>query len=200
MLSIVNLRLSQILVPSVVLALVAAPTLSAQSAFSRGEKPFAAISRMFLPHENRDSLVELARDQIGTRYKWGASAPGKAFDCSGLVQWVMANFDLDLPRTSREQATLGREVPRDASKLLPGDLLFFGKGRSVDHVGIYVGEGRYVHASNSRKGVVESILPRSTSTWWKGARRLFTNEEDVASGVNQVLRSPVLLPASTIGA
>lgn len=150
---------------------------------------------MFLPHENRDSLIDMARDQIGTRYKWGASAPGKAFDCSGLVQWLLANFDVELPRTSREQARIGLEVPRDPSKLLPGDLLFFGKGRAVDHVGIYIGEGRYVHASNSRKGVIESNLPRTTSTWWKGARRLFTSEEEIESSVNQLLRSPVLLSA-----
>lgn len=190
-----TLRFPPALLAVVFLAAAPAPLLHAQSSFARADKPFTAISRMFLPHENRDSLIDMARDQIGTRYKWGASAPGKAFDCSGLVQWLLANFEVDLPRTSREQATIGREVPRDPSQLLPGDLLFFGKGRAVDHVGIYVGEGRYVHASNSRKGVIESNLPRTSSSWWKGARRLFTSEEEVESDVNKLLRSPVLLPA-----
>ena len=86
----------------------------------------------------------------------GAKAPGKAFDCSGLVQWVMAAFNLELPRTSREQAKAGIEVPKDPTKLLPGDLLYFGKGKSVTHIGIYVGEGRYVHASNPKTGVIEN--------------------------------------------
>ncbi len=190
-----TLRLPPALLATALLAVAPAPLLHAQSSFARADKPFSAISRLFLPHENRDSLIDMARDQVGTRYKWGASAPGKAFDCSGLVQWLLANFDVALPRTSREQARIGLEVPRDPSQLLPGDLLFFGKGRGVDHVGIYIGEGRYVHASNSRKGVIESNLPRTSSAWWKGARRLFTNEEEIEAGVNQLLRSPVLLPA-----
>jgi hypothetical protein len=177
---------------ALLLALPATP-LVAQRSFSRGEKPFAAISRIFLPNAERDSLVDLARDQIGTRYRWGASAPGKAFDCSGLVQWLMANFDVALPRTSREQARVGVAVPRDPAELLPGDLLFFGKGRGVDHVGIYVGDGRYVHASNSRKGVIESALPTASSAWWKAARRLFTNEEEVPRSVVKLLESPTLV-------
>lgn len=189
-----TLRRTPALLAAAVLLAAPAPLLHAQTAFARADKPFTAISRLFLPHENRDSLIDMARDQIGTRYRWGASAPGKAFDCSGLVQWLLGNFDVDLPRTSREQSKVGRAVPRDPSKLLPGDLLFFGKGRVVDHVGIYVGEGRYVHASNSRKGVIESKLPRTSSSWWKGARRLFTNEEDVVADVGQILRSPVMLP------
>lgn len=170
--------------------------LAAQSSFSRGEKPFATISRMFLPSNARDSLVDLAREQIGTRYRWGASAPGTAFDCSGLVQWLMANFSVELPRTSREQSRIGLEIPRDPNELLPGDLLFFGTGRVVNHVGIYVGDGRYVHASNSRRGVVESKLPSRTSSFWKGARRLFTHQDEVPATIAQVLTSPIVVRAT----
>ena len=154
-------------------------TLSAQSGgFSKSEKPFATISKMFLKAPAEDSLVQLTRDQVGLRYKMGAKAPGKAFDCSGLVQWVMAKFNLDVPRTSREQSKLGLEVPKDASQLRPGDLLFFGKGKKVDHVGIYVGDGKFVHAANRRKGVIESSLPtgRWATNWWKGVRRVFDRE------------------------
>lgn len=177
-------------------ALGASRPLAAQSSFSRGEKPFATISRMFLPTSARDSLVDLARDQIGTRYRWGASAPGKAFDCSGLVQWLMANFSVELPRTSREQSRIGMEIARNPDELLPGDLLFFGTGRVVNHVGIYVGNGRYVHASNSRRGVVESNLPSRTSTFWKGARRLFTHQDEVPSTIAQVLTAPAVVRAT----
>jgi cell wall-associated NlpC family hydrolase len=162
--------------------------LAAQSSFSRGEKPFASISRMFIRESARDSLVSLATSQVGTRYRWGASTPGTAFDCSGLVQWLMANFNLVLPRTSRDQAREGLEIPKDPSQMLPGDLLYFAQGRSVDHVGIYIGDGKYVHAASSRKGVVISNLPtgRARDTWWRGVRRLFTHPEDVFSFAEQL--------------
>jgi cell wall-associated NlpC family hydrolase len=170
---------------AVVTFLVTLPAspLVAQSLFSRSEKPFASISRLFLRSAQRDSLVQLATSQVGTRYRWGASTPGTAFDCSGLVQWVMASFNLEVPRTSRAQARLGLEVPKDPSKMLPGDLLYFAGGRSVDHIGIYIGDGKFVHAANRRKGVVVSALPtgRSRDTWWRGVRRVFTHPEEIAT-------------------
>ncbi len=158
-----------------------ATPLTAQSAFSRSEKPFATISRIFLGSQGRDSLVTLVQSQVGARYRWGASVPGKAFDCSGLVQWLMANFDVELPRTSREQAHTGLEIPKDPDQLLPGDLLFFGRGKTVSHVGVYIGEGKFVHAANRKLGVVVSSLPTGSKarTWWKGVRRLFTSEEEL---------------------
>ncbi len=170
--------------PALLAAVLAASSpvsASAQSAgFSRDEKPFTTISKMFAKDAPSDSLVTLAKAQIGTRYKLGAKAPGKAFDCSGLVQWVMAAFNLDLPRTSREQAKAGIEVPKDPTQLRPGDLLYFGKGKTVSHIGIYVGDGKYVHAANRRTGVVEAALPTGTraKTWWKGARRIFGGADD----------------------
>lgn len=141
------------------------------------EKPFAALSRTLLG--GRDSLVRLARQQVGLKYKLGAVKPGLAFDCSGLVKWIMAAFDLKVPRTAAEQARLGTPVPRDTAHLLPGDLLFFGRGQRVTHIGIYVGEGKYVHAANRRKGVIESQVSAPSSRWWKGARRVIP-EEDLA--------------------
>lgn len=162
--------------------LVAQSSSRTTSNFSRTEKPFASISRLFMRNTERDSLVELATAQVGTRYRWGASAPGTAFDCSGLVQWLMSNFDIVLPRTSRDQARLGREIPKDPSQMLPGDLLYFADGRTVDHIGIYIGDGKFVHAANRRKGVVVSALPtgRSRDTWWRGVRRVFAHPEEIA--------------------
>jgi cell wall-associated NlpC family hydrolase len=126
----------------------------------------------------RDSLVDLARSQVGLKYKLGAKAPGKAFDCSGLVQWLLSKFEVQVPRTSREQAKQGIPVAKDPSQLLPGDLLYFGRGKAVTHIGIYVGDGKYVQAANRRQGVVETPLPtgRAASTWWKGVRRLFEHD------------------------
>jgi cell wall-associated NlpC family hydrolase len=154
------------------------PTLAAAQESSRAlvpipatpEKPFAALSRVLLG--GRDSLVQLTRQQVGLKYRLGAVKPGLAFDCSGLVKWIMEAFDLDLPRTAAEQAKLGIAIPKDTAQLLPGDLLFFGRGKRVTHVGIYVGDGKYVHAANRRKGVIESIVSSPNSRWWKDARRV----------------------------
>jgi len=137
---------------------------------AKAEKPFAALSRALLG--GRDSLVSLARQQVGLKYRLGAVSPGLAFDCSGLVKWVMEAFDVQLPRTAAQQARLGIEVPKDPARMLPGDLMFFGRGKRVTHIGIYVGEGKYVHAANRRKGVVESELARTLPRWWKGVRRV----------------------------
>jgi cell wall-associated NlpC family hydrolase len=151
------------------LACLAAP-LASRGLLAQSARPFEALSRSLLA--GRDSLVELTKQQVGLKYRLGAVKPGLAFDCSGLVKWVMAAFDVHLPRTAAEQARLGIEVPKDTAQLLPGDLLFFGKGKRVTHIGIYVGDGKYVHAANRRKGVIESDVAKLTSRWWKGARRV----------------------------
>jgi hypothetical protein len=159
-------------------AVVALVLLSAVPAFAQdeeaevAEKPFSLMSRML--GGKTDSVAALAREQVGLKYRYGARQPGKAFDCSGLVQYVMSKFDLSLPRTARDQAKVGTEVPKDERELKPGDLLYFGRGKSVTHIGIYVGDGRYVHAANRRKGVIESPLPKGTrrTRFWRGVRRL----------------------------
>jgi len=140
-------------------------------------KPFEELSRTLLA--GRDSLVRLTRQQVGLKYRFGAKQPGIAFDCSALVQWIAGLFGSDLPRTAAQQARTGLEIPKDTSHLLPGDLLLFGKGKRVDHIGIYVGEGRYVHAANRRKGVIESELARARPSYWKSARRIFLDTDSI---------------------
>lgn len=141
------------------------------------DKPFAAMSRTLLA--GRDSLVHLAKGQVGLRYRWGAEKPGLAFDCSGLMKWLLAAFDFHLPRTAAQQAKVGTPIPRDTAQLLPGDLLLFGRGRRVTHIGIYVGEGKYVHAANRRKGIIESEIAQAKPAWWKGARRLLVDPDSL---------------------
>lgn len=162
---------------------VASPVAAQSPEFSATESPFATISHMLMKPAQRDSLVDLARSQVGLKYRLGAKTPGKAFDCSGLVQWLLGKFDLSIPRTSREQAKQGVPIAKDPSQLLPGDLLFFGRGTRVTHVGIYVGEGKYVQAANRRAGIVETPLPtgRAASTWWKGVRRMFDHDTSTSS-------------------
>jgi cell wall-associated NlpC family hydrolase len=133
----------------------------------------------------RDSVVALARAQIGSRYRHGGSTPRAGFDCSGLVQYVMARVSMILPRTARQQASIGVAVERDTSQLRPGDLLTFSardRG-AVSHVGIYVGAGRFVHASSVAGRVIESPLfrpPAPKIKVWTGVRRIPWWSEELA--------------------
>jgi cell wall-associated NlpC family hydrolase len=130
--------------------------------------------------ELRDSIVAIARAQLGTPYRLGGESPGKAFDCSGLVRYVLAALRLDLPRTAHEQAQVGENLARDTRGLRPGDLISFGRGKRVTHIGIYVGDGRVVHASTSQRRVVESSM-ESERSWfqrrWMGAHRLLAVQD-----------------------
>ena len=143
-------------------------------------KPFSAASASV--RSLRDSLVRLARAQVGTKYIHGGTSPDRGFDCSGLVRYVMGALDVSMPRTARQQATSGREIARDPSRLRPGDLLTFGKSRrGVSHVGIYVGGGRYVHASSGAGRVIESDIGRTSSSLvraWRGVRRIVAGHAD----------------------
>lgn len=166
----------QLLRPLAGCALVIACALPVRAQTQRRDaaKPFATMSASV--HSLRDSLVALARAQVGTKYLRGGQSPDRGFDCSGLVRYVMSALDVRLPRTARQQATSGLAVVRDRRSLRPGDLLTFGKGKhGVSHIGIYVGGGRYVHASTSAGRVIESDLDRSSSSLvraWRGVRRV----------------------------
>src|SRR4029079_13330313 len=124
-------------------------------------KPFQDLSNT--ASAMRDSLVSLARAQLGTRYVRGGTSPDKGFDCSGLVKSIMAPFQFDLPRTARQQARSGLALATDTSRLRPGDLLTFGKKTSASHIGIYVGNGRFIHASSVAGRVIESPVNRRPS-------------------------------------
>ncbi len=128
-------------------------------------------------HNVRDSLVSIARAQVGTKYVRGGNSPEGGFDCSGLVRYVMASLKVSLPRTARQQATSGLAVVRDTTRLRPGDLLTFGKGKrgQVSHIGIYIGGGKYVHASSVAGRVIVSDIGRKASPLvraWRGVRRV----------------------------
>ena len=148
---------------------------------ARERRPFAALSTTAL--SMRDSIVVVARSQIGTRYRFGGTTPSGGFDCSGFVRYVLGAIRLALPRTAAEQAELGATIPKDTTRLRPGDLLTFGRGNRVTHIGIYVGDGRYVHASPKAGRVIETTLERTESSLvrvWRGGRRLLA-ERDWAS-------------------
>jgi cell wall-associated NlpC family hydrolase len=116
----------------------------------------------FEPWNFSDLILAQAEYYKHTPYALGGSlATGNATDCSGFVQYIYHGFKINLPRSSAEQAQVGKVVTRqmDFSKLLPGDLLFFRRGgHSVGHAGIYLGDGKMIHASSYRTGVTITNL------------------------------------------
>ena len=152
------------------------PTTVADDAAHTPAKPFAAMSESAL--SVRDSIVALARAQIGTKYRFGGQTPDRGFDCSGLVRYVLGALRIPLPRTAAQQAAVGSAIAKDTTRLRPGDLLTFGRGGRVTHIGIYVGDGRYVHASTTAGKVIVTSLSRTRSPLvrsWRGAVRLLSD-------------------------
>ena len=98
----------------------------------------------------RDSIIEHTRSLLGVRYKWAGLNPAKGLDCSGIVKYVFAKLGVELPHRAAELAKLGDSIEKDTAAMQPGDLLVFGKGKRISHVGIYVGDGMMIHASSSR--------------------------------------------------
>ncbi len=122
-------------------------------------------------------VVRSALDALGTPYQWGGTAEN-GFDCSGLIQYAYGQHGIRLPRTSRDQAQTGAEVSPVVEALRPGDILLFAArpGAGVTHVGMYVGERKFIHSSST--GVKLSPLdPQDAEAayWiarWVGARRV----------------------------
>lgn len=127
------------------------------------------------PQTNRESVVKLCYDLIGTPYGWGGNGP-ENFDCSGFTRYVYSNAEgKTIPRVSKEQAVYGIEVGRD--NFLPGDLVYFDTDEDgvINHVGIYVGNNEFIHASGTPTQP-DSVKKENlkTSYWTKvlvGARR-----------------------------
>lgn len=124
-------------------------------------------------------VVHTALDVLGTPYQWGGTAQN-GFDCSGLIQYAYGRHGIRLPRISRDQAHAGTEIPPVLEALQPGDILVFSAtaGAGVTHVGMYVGEGKFIHSSTS--GVRLSRLDLNDpdgAYWiprWVGARRIIS--------------------------
>lgn len=115
----------------------------------------------------RARLVESAEGHLGTRYRYSGSSPREGFDCSGLVRYVYARNGISLPRSAREQASAGRKVVYGRGTMLPGDLMFFRlDGSKVDHVAIYAGDGRIIHAPSSGGAVRYDDLDSRRGRWY----------------------------------
>lgn len=122
---------------------------------------------------NADSIIEVAYKQLGKPYVWGGNGPN-SFDCSGLMAYAYKHgANINLPRTSRQQGDTGVSISK--SQLQPADLIFFSSnGNTITHVGMYVGDGKMIHApSNGQDVRIESIYSSYyTKTYVKSKRIL----------------------------
>lgn len=126
------------------------------------------------------NVLSRAVNVLGTPYRWGGSSPSKGFDCSGLVKYAFNDVKaVDLPRTSNAMAS-GHGLKVDRKDLKPGDLLFFKlKSRQVNHVAIYLGNDRFIHAP--RRGKSVSIDTLKKPFWDKNyviAKRVLPKEQN----------------------
>ena len=117
-----------------------------------------------------NSIVSLSMNYIGVPYVFGGTSP-YGFDCSGYVQYIFAKAGISIPRTADVQYDFG--TPISTTDLVPGDLVFFSTYTyGASHVGIYLGDGNFIHASSSRGVTVSSLSQAYYSSCYIGARRI----------------------------
>ena len=131
------------------------------------------------PENVRTKLVKMARSFLGLPYRWGGISERGGVDCSGLVKILFAKLHVELPRTSREQMHSGENIAVDDLKR--GDLLFFSSdGATPNHVGLYIGDKRFVHAAKNPGKVIISGLDQP---WYTnhllGARRILDSSSEL---------------------
>jgi len=123
------------------------------------------------------NVLSRAVNVLGTPYRWGGSSPSKGFDCSGLVKYAFNDATFDLPRTSNAMAS-GHGEKVDRKNLKPGDLIFFKlKSRRVNHVAIYLGNDRFIHAPRRGKSVtIDTLNKPYWNTHYVVAKRVLPKE------------------------
>ena len=125
------------------------------------------VARATAPAASAARVVPTAERYLGTPYRYGGTSPVTGFDCSGFVQYVFARNKVKLPRTSRQQAKVGKAMPRRFTSLSPGDLVMFADGgEPISHVAIYAGHNRIIHASSSGGAVRYDDLGTRRGKWF----------------------------------
>lgn len=141
-------------------------TPAAALVISGGEAAAAPAPGIPQPTETGSRIVQAALKYLGVPYRYAGNSP-RGFDCSGLVNYVLREVGINVPRTSYDQWKVGTRITRD--QLLPGDVVFFS---NLSHVGIYIGNGNFVHAPYSGASVrIQSLADRARS--YCGARRVY---------------------------
>lgn len=124
-----------------------------------------------------DGVLATATEVMGTPYRWGGTSAEEGFDCSGLIQYAYAAHGIDLPRRSVDQARRGERVEKKVTALAPGDILTFSNaGGRVTHVGLYLGDGRFIHSASDGVQISRLTADDPYGRWWYrrwvGARRI----------------------------
>jgi len=127
---------------------------------------------------NTTQIETLAKKYLGGKYLWGGTKPS-GFDCSGYTQYIFNKVGVELPRTANEQFQIGQEV---TGALTKGDLLFFNtdpkRGIPITHVGVYLKEGKFIHAASKNKGIIISPLAGKYQRTYRGAKRLLNTNHN----------------------
>ncbi len=161
----------------------------------RAEKTLRSIG-----DKAKDSAADItsyALSLIGVDYRFGGNTPDQGLDCSGLIRYVFQQATgISLPRSARDQARVGESIKRD--DLQPGDLVFFNTRRfQFSHVGLYIGDNRFIHAPSSGGSVeVTSLDNRYWQKAFNGARRILSGLPDVTALVIQSAQAATLKSAS----
>jgi cell wall-associated NlpC family hydrolase len=138
---------------------------------SRREPPASATAR---------SVLRTGEQYIGVPYRWGGNTPREGMDCSGFTRYVFGKHGIGIPRTSRQQATIGQRLPASWRSVRAGDLVMFANsGGRINHVAIYAGNNRILHSTSSGGGVRYDDLRTQRGRWFAqhmvAARRVVSN-------------------------
>ena len=158
-------------------AAVAPPPLDLPRANPEDEEAIRLATAARVARAPAAEIVGTALTVMGAPYRWGGTGTD-GFDCSGLIQYAYAQHGITLARRSADQARAGTEVSRELAALEPGDILTFSSepGGTVEHVGLYVGEGRFIHSARGGVQISELSAADPVGKWWfdrwAGARRV----------------------------
>jgi hypothetical protein len=149
-----------------------------QPGTSIATEPFPGSGSLAAAQTLNDSIIATAAAAMGRPYEYGGTGDdGEGFDCSGLIQYSYAKHGITLPRRSTDQARVGKKIDRKLTLLAPADILTFSnRGGEVTHVGLYMGDGRFIHSAT--RGVQVSVLSAEDpyGRWWYkrwvGVRRI----------------------------
>ena len=145
-----------------------------------------SLSTVLLQADKQIELSNMAKKYLGGKYVWGGERPS-GFDCSGYTQYIFNKIGIKLPRTAYEQSKVGIEVQGSLQK---GDLLFFNtdpsRGIPVTHVGVYLEDGKFIHAANSSKGIIISALTKKYQQTYLGAKRVLQSKENSHSSTKYI--------------
>lgn len=137
------------------------------------------------------AVVRTGERYLGVPYRWGGNTPSQGLDCSGFTRLVFSKHGIGIPRTSRQQATIGSGLPRSWRALRAGDLVMFANsGGRINHVAIYAGSNRIIHSTSSGGGVRYDDLGTQRGQWFRehmvAARRVVSNGHSLVRALQAI--------------